>query len=81
VPELALVLWHLYGVGALGIRVAIHRRRTGSTGLIGVRSAAWSLPWLAEVMHTVAIAMGVAAPVLDIAGIRGSLWNAPGNPT
>ena len=68
-PELALLLWLLYGVGALGIRVAIHRRRTGSTGLVGIRSPAWSLPWLAEVMHTVAIAMGVAAPVLDVAGV------------
>jgi protein-S-isoprenylcysteine O-methyltransferase Ste14 len=29
----------------------------------------WSLPWLAEVMHTVAIAMGVAAPVLNVAGV------------
>jgi protein-S-isoprenylcysteine O-methyltransferase Ste14 len=68
-PELALALWLLYGAAALGIRVAIHLRRTGSTGLVGARSALWSLPWLAEIMHVVALGAGVAAPLLDLAGV------------
>jgi protein-S-isoprenylcysteine O-methyltransferase Ste14 len=68
-PELALVLWLLYGVGALGIRVAIHLRRTGSTGLVGARSAPWSLPWLAEVTHVFALGLGVSAPILDLADV------------
>jgi protein-S-isoprenylcysteine O-methyltransferase Ste14 len=68
-PELALALWFIYGAGALGLRVAIHLRRTGSTGLVGPRSALWSLPWLAETMHSVALGLGVAAPILDLTGV------------
>ena len=67
-PELALVLWFVYGAGALGLRVAIHLRRTGSTGLVGPKSKLWTIPWLAETMHSVAFGLGVAAPVLDLAG-------------
>jgi protein-S-isoprenylcysteine O-methyltransferase Ste14 len=65
-PELALALWLVYGVAALGLRVAIHLRRTGSTGLVGARSAPWTLPWLAEVGHVIALPLGVSAPVLDL---------------
>jgi len=66
--EVALALWGVYGIAALGVRVALHRRRTGSTGLVGVRARPGSLAWLAEVGQVVALGLGVAAPVLDLLG-------------
>ena len=68
-PELALLLWLLYGVAALGIRVAIHLRRTGSTGLVGAKAPRGSLRWFAEIGHTLALALAVSAPILDINGV------------
>jgi protein-S-isoprenylcysteine O-methyltransferase Ste14 len=67
--KLALLLWLAYAIGALGIRVTIQLRRTGSTGLVGVRARPGSIPWLAEVTHTLALGIGVAAPVLALTGI------------
>ena len=68
-PELALVLWGIYAAGALGLRVAVHVRRTGSTGLVGIRARPGSLAWVAEVGHIAALALGVAAPALALAGV------------
>ncbi len=67
-PELALWLWLLYGAGALGLRVAVHLRRTGSTGLVGTKSKPFTAMWFAESLHIVALVLGVAAPVLDLTG-------------
>lgn len=66
--ELALILWCVYGGGALGARVAIQLRRTGRTGLLGVNAPRGSLRWMAEVGHELALAMGFAAPILDLTG-------------
>ncbi len=68
-PELALICWALYGIGALGIRVVIHQRRTGSSGLIGSRAAPGSLEWVAEMAHILALGLGLAAPILDLLGV------------
>lgn len=66
--KLALLLWLLYGASALGIRVAIQWRRTGSTGLVGIKYPFGSMEWLTEAGISAAIAAGLAAPVLDLAG-------------
>jgi protein-S-isoprenylcysteine O-methyltransferase Ste14 len=67
-PRLALLLWLVYGVTALGARVAIHLRRTGSTGLVGAKAPTGTLRWFAEVGHVVALGLGVSAPILDLTG-------------
>lgn len=54
---------------AFGLRSAIQLRRTGSTGFKGVGGAVGSAEWLAGVGFALAIALGVAAPVLDLAGV------------
>lgn len=45
-----------------------HRRRTGSSGFVG-GGARTRLARLAERAHVLAIAIGFAAPVLDLAGV------------
>ena len=64
---LALWLWALYGLLAFALRVAIHLRRTGESGLRGVTGRPGSVEWLAGVGFVAAIALGVAAPVLALA--------------
>jgi protein-S-isoprenylcysteine O-methyltransferase Ste14 len=62
---LALSLWLLFGLLALGLRVALQVRRTGESGLRGLSGNFGSLEWLAGVGLVVAIAAGVAAPLVD----------------
>jgi protein-S-isoprenylcysteine O-methyltransferase Ste14 len=64
---LALWLWSLFGLLAFVLRVAIHIRRTGESGLRGVTGRPGSVEWLAGVGFVAAIALGVAAPVLALA--------------
>jgi protein-S-isoprenylcysteine O-methyltransferase Ste14 len=70
-PELALILWLLFGSLAIGWRAALQYRRTGSTGLVGISGSVGSPEWLAGVLFALAIAAGVAAPVLDLAEVVG----------
>jgi protein-S-isoprenylcysteine O-methyltransferase Ste14 len=64
VAELSLWLWSLFGVLALGLRVVLHLRRTGETGLRGVTGRPGSLEWFAGLGFVAAIVIGVLAPVL-----------------
>ncbi len=68
-PEVALALWALYGAAALGWRVAVQLRRSGTTGLVAVRARPPSLAWWADVGQGLGIVLGLAAPLLD-------LWDA-----
>ena len=54
---------------AFGLRSAIQLRRTGSTGFKGIGGSPGSAEWLAGVGFALAVAVGVAAPVLDLAGL------------
>ena len=65
-PELALAMWAVYGVAALGIRVAIHRRRTGSTGVVAVNAPPGTIQRAAEISHVVSLALGLSAPILAL---------------
>ena len=67
-PELALYLWGAYYLLTLGIRLVLHRRRTGSSGLVGFRGRPGSTEWLGEAAEVVALALGFAAPVLALGG-------------
>ena len=66
---LALGLYALYMAVAFGLRTWIQIRRTGSSGFKGISGRPGSLEWTAGVLFVVAIAVGVAAPVLDLLGV------------
>lgn len=63
---LALVLYLVYLVLAFGLRILIQLRRTGSTGFHGLGGRPGSAEWVAGVGFTVALLVGVAAPVLAL---------------
>lgn len=68
VPELALACYSLYGLVGFGLRAFLQWRRTGSTGLKGVRSGAGPLEWLAGAGLVAGIALGVLGAVLALDG-------------
>jgi protein-S-isoprenylcysteine O-methyltransferase Ste14 len=63
---LALGLYALYMALAFGLRTWLQLRKTGSSGFKGISGRIGSLEWIAGVLFVVAIAVGVAAPVLDV---------------
>ena len=65
---LALGLYALYMALAFGLRTWLQLRRTGESGFKGISGRLGSLEWIAGVLFVVAIAVGVAAPVLDVTG-------------
>jgi protein-S-isoprenylcysteine O-methyltransferase Ste14 len=66
---LALGAYALYMGLAFGLRTVIQLRRTGSSGFEGISGRPGSAEWSAGVLFVVAIAVGVAAPVLALLGI------------
>ena len=62
--ELAIWLLIAFGVLAFGVRIAIQLRRTGKTGVIGLRAGAGPVDWLSGLLFIVGMAMGAASPVL-----------------
>jgi protein-S-isoprenylcysteine O-methyltransferase Ste14 len=55
-----VVFWGL----AFFVRVAIQLRRTGSTGVIGLRGGAGPLDWISGILFIAGMAMGVVSVVL-----------------
>jgi protein-S-isoprenylcysteine O-methyltransferase Ste14 len=85
VAATALVLLGISLFVTFGVRVAVQLRRTGSTGLRGVRTGASPLEWLAGALLVFAGTMGVVAPVLalldvlePIAALDGAFGHALG---
>lgn len=66
---LALVLFVLYLALAFGLRTLVQLRRTGSTGFRGLSGRPGSPEWLGGVLFVVALALHLAAPVLDLTGV------------
>jgi protein-S-isoprenylcysteine O-methyltransferase Ste14 len=66
---LALLLWALFGVFGVVVRVVLHLRRTGTTGVRSISGKVGSAEWLGGVAFLASIALGVAAPVLDLADL------------
>jgi protein-S-isoprenylcysteine O-methyltransferase Ste14 len=64
VAELAIWMLVAFGVLAFGVRIAIQVRRTGKTGLIGLREGAGAADWASGILFIGGMAMGVASPVL-----------------
>jgi protein-S-isoprenylcysteine O-methyltransferase Ste14 len=68
VATLALVLYAVYLLLAFGLRSLLQFRRTGSTGFHGLGGRPGSAEWVAGVGFTLALLLGVAAPVLALLG-------------
>jgi protein-S-isoprenylcysteine O-methyltransferase Ste14 len=73
VPELALVLWIVYTLVALVLRVLLQLRRTGRTGLVVMRARPGSAEWAGEVLELVAFALAVGGAVLGAGGRAGQV--------
>jgi protein-S-isoprenylcysteine O-methyltransferase Ste14 len=65
----ALIAYGVYGALAFGARSLLQKRRTGSTGFKGISGRPGSAEWVAGVLFALAIAIGVAAPVLALADV------------
>jgi protein-S-isoprenylcysteine O-methyltransferase Ste14 len=68
-PVAALALYAAYLGLTFGLRTLIQVRRTGSTGFHGIGGRPGSLEWLAGVGFTLGVALGAAAPLLDLLGV------------
>lgn len=68
-PGLALILWITFGVVALGGRILLQLRRTGSTGVSGISGTAGSVEWWGGLLFVAALAVGGAAPALELGGV------------
>ena len=63
---LALGLYAIYMALAFGLRTWLQIRSTGESGFKGISGRLGSLEWIAGVLFVVALAVGAAAPVLDV---------------
>ena len=68
-PGLALALWLVFGIVALGGRILLHLRRTGSTGVSGVSGSIGSVEWLGGLLFVAALAAGGVAPLLQLTDV------------
>lgn len=68
-PVVALALYAIYLALTFGLRTLIQVRRTGSTGFHGIGGRPGSVEWLAGVGFTLGVALGAAAPLLDLLGV------------
>src|SRR5262249_40167877 len=62
-------LYGLYTIVAIGVRVWLQRRRTGSTGFKAVREKPFSIAWVAAMVLGLSALSGVTGAILDVAGI------------
>lgn len=62
---LALALYALYLALALGLRLALHRRRTGSSGFRGISGRPGSAEWIGGVLFVLGWAVGIAGCLFD----------------
>lgn len=78
-PWIALAAYLLFLALAFGLRSLVHYRRTGTSGFVGVSGRAGSLEWWGGVLFGVALLCGVAAPLLQLAGVVAP-WGALATP-
>lgn len=72
-PWFALALYIVYMALAFGWRSLRQRRATGSTGFRGISGPPGSLPWIGGVLFALAVLLGLAAPIAELAGWIGPL--------
>lgn len=66
---ISLALWTAFALVALGLRPLLHRRRHGTSGRVHPAGGRPPAAHAAETVHTLAMLAGIAAPVLDLAGV------------
>ena len=67
-PDLALALLAVYGAVAVGLRLLVQLRRTGSTGFKGISGAPGSAEWVSGMLFATAVALVAAGTALHAAG-------------
>jgi protein-S-isoprenylcysteine O-methyltransferase Ste14 len=65
----ALVLYVVALVVLFGVRSAVQKRRTGSTGFHGISGTPADAGWWGAVLFVVAMVTGLAGPALAVAGV------------
>ena len=65
----ALVLYGVWFVLAFGLRTVVQLRRTGDSGWRGLSGRPGSVDWWAGLLFVVALLVGLAAPIADLAGL------------
>ncbi len=65
----ALIFLAIYLLLAFGLRSAVMRVRTGSTGFKGISGRPGSTEWWGGALFALALLLGVLAPLLDLAGV------------
>src|SRR6266511_504011 len=70
---LALVLWIVFGVVALGGRILLQLLRTGSTGLAGISGRPGSVEWFGGLLFVAALAGGVIGARVQVTGAVGPI--------
>jgi len=70
-----LAIWMLVAIGLLTfvVRIAIQLRRTGNTGLIGLREGAGIADWGSGLLFVSGMALGAASPVLVLRDHLGTI--------
>jgi protein-S-isoprenylcysteine O-methyltransferase Ste14 len=68
VPTLALALFALDGLLAVGLRMAVQLRRTGATGFKGMSRSAGPAERIGGLLFVGAVALCAAGPALQLAG-------------
>lgn len=66
---LALALFALYFALAFGVRTALQKLRTGSSGFRGLSGSPGSVEWFGGVLFVCAVVAAFAAPLLNLAGV------------
>jgi protein-S-isoprenylcysteine O-methyltransferase Ste14 len=66
VPEVALILWGVFGLLGIGARVLIQLRTTGSTGVVLIGGTAGPLEWISGALFLGSLVVGVLAPLLQL---------------
>lgn len=74
----AVALYVVYLATVFGVRSVLHRRRTGSSGFVGISGRSGSLEWLAGVLFVVALVLGALAPVLQLVSVSEPLARLDG---
>lgn len=69
----ALIFLAVFGLLTFAVRGAIQYKRTGSTGLVGLRGASTLVEWSGGLLFVIALALCLAGPALQLGGVLRSL--------
>jgi protein-S-isoprenylcysteine O-methyltransferase Ste14 len=76
-PIIALVLLVAFYLLSFGVRTVVHRRRTGSSGFLGIARHSGLAGRLGGAAFVVALVAGIAAPLAEMSGLIDPLIAPP----